>query len=60
MQGHGLDGLGCLPGVLEVNPQVRPLETKFPKQLLLSFDYFYLGLSALSGIVGFDSVTTHF
>ena len=22
VQGHGLDGLGCLPGVLEVDPQV--------------------------------------
>ena len=25
VQGHGLDGLGCLAGVLEVNPQVGAL-----------------------------------
>ena len=25
VQGHGLDSLGCLPGVLEVHPQVGPL-----------------------------------
>ena len=26
VEGHGLDGLGCLTGVLEVNPQVGTLE----------------------------------
>ena len=25
MEGHRLDGLGCLPGVLEVHPEVGPL-----------------------------------
>ena len=25
VEGHGLDGLGCLPRVLEVNSQVRAL-----------------------------------
>jgi hypothetical protein len=25
VQGHGLDGLGCLPGVLEVDPEVGTL-----------------------------------
>ena len=31
MEGHRLDGLGCLPGVLEVNPQVGALQHKFQK-----------------------------
>ena len=31
VEGHGLDGLGCLSGVLEVNPQVGTLENKNSK-----------------------------
>ena len=31
VEGHRLDGLGCLPGVLEVNPQVGALQHKFQK-----------------------------